>query len=47
MAEIAKEIGAIVKDKPVTAEELAKVKKQQVLELAGSWETMGAVSEER
>jgi zinc protease len=44
MAEIAKELGAIVKDKPVTEEELAKVKRQQVLQLAGTWETMGAVS---
>ncbi len=44
MAEIAKELGAIVKDKPVTQEELAKTKKQQVLELAGNWETGGAVA---
>jgi zinc protease len=44
MAEVAKEMGAIIKDKPVTTEELAKTKKQQVLELAGTWETMGAVS---
>ncbi|MGZ8900305.1 MAG: M16 family metallopeptidase, partial [Limisphaerales bacterium] len=44
MAEIAKELGALVKDKPVTEEELGKTKKQQVLELAGNWETMGAVS---
>jgi len=43
MVEVAKELGAILKDKPPTEEELAKVKKQQVLELAGSWETMGAV----
>ena len=44
MAEFASELGAIVKDNPVTAEELAKTKKQQVLEMAGNWETMGAVS---
>jgi len=44
MVEIAKELGSFIKDKPPTQEELAKVKKQQVLELAGSWETMGAVS---
>ena len=44
MAEIAKEFGAILKDEPATQAELAKVKKQQVLELAGTWETIGAVS---
>jgi len=43
MTEVAKELGAILKDKPVTQEELEKTKKQQVLELAGNWETMGAV----
>jgi zinc protease len=44
MAEIAKELGAILKDAPATEQEVAKIKKQQVLELAGTWETMGAVS---
>jgi zinc protease len=44
MVEMAKEIGAIVKDAPATEEEVAKIKKQDVLELAGTWETMGAVS---
>jgi zinc protease len=44
MAEIAKEFGAILKDAPATEQEVAKIKKQQVLELAGTWETMGAVS---
>ena len=44
MAEIAQELGAVIKDKPVSQEELAKVTRQQVLELAGTWETMGAVS---
>jgi zinc protease len=44
MAEFAKEFGAIVKDKPVTEEELAKTKKQQVLEMAGNLETMNSVS---
>lgn len=44
MAEFAKELGALLKDKPVTGEELVKTKKQQVLEMAGNWETMGAVS---
>lgn len=43
MAEVAKEIGAILKDQPPTQKELDKIKTQQVLELAGSWETMGAV----
>jgi zinc protease len=43
MVEVAKELGAILKDKPVTAEEVSKITKQQVLELAGSWETLGAV----
>lgn len=44
MVEIAGEFGGILKDRPATEEELAKTKKQQVLELAGTWETMGAVS---
>jgi len=44
MVEIAKELGAILKDAPVTEQELAKTKKQEVLELAGRWETMRAVS---
>lgn len=44
LAEIVKELGGILKEKPPTPEELAKVKKSQVLELAGQWETTGAVS---
>lgn len=44
MAEILKEFEGMVKDHPLTDEELARTKKQQVLELAGRWETMGAVS---
>lgn len=44
MAEIAKEFRAIIKDQPVTEDELANTKRQQVLELAGTWETMGSVS---
>jgi zinc protease len=43
LAEIAKELGGILKDNPPKPEELDKVKKSQVLELAGSWETAGAV----
>jgi len=43
MVEMAKELSGILGDKPVTAEELAKTKKQQILERAGTWETMDAV----
>lgn len=44
VAEVAKEFKAILNDKPATPEEIAKVKRQAVLELAGTWETMGAVA---
>jgi zinc protease len=44
MVEIEKELNAMLKDKPLTPEELAKTKKQQVLELAGRWETTAAIS---
>lgn len=43
ISEMAKEIGGMLKDNPPTPDELTKVKKSQVLELAGSWETTGAV----
>jgi zinc protease len=43
LAEMAKELGSILKDNPPKPEEVAKVKKAQVLELAGTWETTGAV----
>ncbi len=42
--EIEKELTGIIGDKPVTTEELEKVKKQRTLELAGEWETMGAIN---
>ncbi|HDZ11895.1 MAG TPA: insulinase family protein, partial [Bacteroidetes bacterium] len=41
--EIEKEIKGIISDKPVTAKELEKVRKKQILELPGSWETMNSV----
>jgi zinc protease len=44
MVEINKEFQNILKDKPATDEELQKVKRQSVLELSGTWETMGAVA---
>jgi zinc protease len=44
MAEISKELQGILKEKPITAEELAKVKKQETLELAGKWETSRSVA---
>ncbi|MEK7677317.1 MAG: pitrilysin family protein [Verrucomicrobiota bacterium] len=44
MIEIAKELRGILGEKPVTADELSKVQKQQTLELAGLWETMDSVS---
>lgn len=43
LAEVAKEFRGLLGDKPITTEELEKVKRQQSLELAGTWETLGAV----
>ncbi|MDX1443148.1 MAG: pitrilysin family protein [Gammaproteobacteria bacterium] len=43
MTEILKELRGIEGKEPVTAEELAKVKNQNVLTLPGRWETNGAV----
>ena len=43
VAEVAKEFRGILADKPITPDELEKVKKQQSLELAGTWETISAV----
>jgi zinc protease len=44
MVEVSKEFKGLMTDHPISAEELTKNKKQQVLELAGTWETMGSVS---
>ncbi len=44
MQEMAKEMREVVSTRPVTNEEFTKMKNNQVLELPGSWETMGAVS---
>ncbi len=44
MIEMAKELRGILGERPVTADELSKVQKQQTLELAGLWETMDSVS---
>ena len=44
MVEIAKELGAILKDQPPSEEEVQRITTQEALELAGSWETIGAVS---
>lgn len=44
MSEILKEFKDITSGRPVDAEELDKAKKNQTLELAGSWETMGAIN---
>jgi zinc protease len=43
MAEIAKELAAIVGGKPATAEELAAAKARSTLTLPGRWETINAV----
>jgi zinc protease len=43
LAEVARELRAVTTDKPVGAEELARVKDQQTRTLAGRWETGGAV----
>ncbi|MBN6104891.1 insulinase family protein [Xanthomonas sp. CFBP 8703] len=42
-AEILKEAKAVVGDKPLTAEEIAKIKNQRIRALPGSFETTGAV----
>ena len=44
MEEMFKEFTRILKSKPITAEELDKVKKKQILQLPGTWETMSAVA---
>ncbi|GAB4287665.1 MAG: pitrilysin family protein [Ignavibacteriaceae bacterium] len=44
MVEIMKELKAITGDKPVTEEEFQKDKKNSVLKLPGSWETMNSVA---
>lgn len=41
--EILKELKGILTDKPITAEELEKVKQNEVLKLPGTWETSRAV----
>jgi zinc protease len=43
IAEMLKEFSAITGDKPITPEELDKVKQQQIFELPGSFETTNAV----
>lgn len=43
MIELRNEIEAFLSDKPVSAEEFEKDKKNQILSLPGSWETMGSV----
>jgi zinc protease len=44
LAEIRNEIRGITGERPVTAEELARVKRTEVLTLPGRWETAGAVA---
>ncbi len=44
MVEIQKELGDILATRPPTEEELAKTKKNRILRLPGSWETIGAVA---
>lgn len=43
MAEILTELTAILGDKPTTEEELAKIQKNRILRLPGSWETIAEV----
>ena len=43
MMEITKELSGVVGDKPITEEELGRVRASKILELPGSWETTGAV----
>lgn len=44
IVEIEKELTGILRDEPVAAGELEKFQKQRTLELAGEWETMGAIN---
>jgi len=44
MAEVSKELRAIVADRPATPAELAKAQDVETLTLPGTWETMGAVA---
>ena len=44
LVEFRKEVAGMLGERPITDAELAKVKTQQVLEMAGSRETLGAVS---
>lgn len=44
MIEIQKELAQIVNDLPPTDDEFSKAQANKILELAGSWETIGAVS---
>jgi zinc protease len=43
MIEIARELNDFIGARPATAEELSKIKKNRILRLPGSWETMAAV----
>ncbi len=43
MVELSKELKGILSSRPVTNEELTKDKGNQILQLPGSWETMGAI----
>ena len=44
MAELQKELGGVVSDRPLTAEELARAKNLMTLTLPGDWETDDAVA---
>jgi zinc protease len=44
LAEVMSELRGIVRDRPVTPEELAKAQANLTLSLPGQWETIGAVS---
>lgn len=44
MVEIAKELNDYLNSRPPTAEELEKIKKNRILRLPGSWETISAIS---
>jgi len=41
--EIMKELKGILSDKPITPEELEKIKQNEILKLPGTWETSGAI----
>jgi zinc protease len=45
LVEVMKELNGVLKDKPITADELKKAQVNQTLRLPGAWETAGSVAQ--